>query len=143
MIVKKNNPCKNVSVQNFLLVQKCLRAKFSTCAKVSSCNFVRSLKFDSYPNFSVSYKCLVISFINIFFLFSTYWLTSHLVELESDYLINTGRLMDYFFKYLQFRCSRFNREIRKKLDNIFLSIYFCLLFNHLIFFSQFDVKSSF
>ena len=33
---KKINPCKIVSVQNFLLVQKCLRAKVTLCAKVSS-----------------------------------------------------------------------------------------------------------
>ena len=47
--IKKFNLSKSVSMPNFLLVQKCLRAISSPCAKVSSCNFVSSCKFDRYP----------------------------------------------------------------------------------------------
>ena len=46
---KKDPSCISIFVQFYLLVQKCLRTKVSSCNFVHSYNFVRSCEFDSYP----------------------------------------------------------------------------------------------
>ena len=48
-----NSDSKKKELKKLQPMQKCLLAKLSARAKVSSCNFVRSWKFDSYP-FNVS-----------------------------------------------------------------------------------------